>query len=62
MTSVDGDISAKINYFVTCETEDGSREEFQLSDGAMYGKMSSGDAGILFLRANYGLDFDRVSV
>jgi hypothetical protein len=57
-----GDNSAKTNYFVTCETEDGAREEYQLWDGAMYGKMSSGDAGILFLRSNYGLDFDRVVV
>jgi hypothetical protein len=55
-----GDSSAKTNYYVTCETEDGSREEYQLWDGALYGKLSSGDAGILFVRSNYGLDFDRV--
>ncbi|HRX80210.1 MAG TPA: DUF2500 family protein [Pirellulaceae bacterium] len=57
-----GDSSANTHYFVTCETEDGSREEYQVWDGAMYGKMSAGDAGILFVRSKYGLDFDRVAV
>jgi len=47
---------------VTCETEDGSRDEYQVWDGKMYGKVSAGDAGSLFLRSNYGLDFDRVRV
>ncbi|MBC8357181.1 MAG: DUF2500 domain-containing protein [Planctomycetes bacterium] len=57
-----GNSSANTHYFVTCEIEDGSREEYQVWDGAMFGKMSSGDAGILFSRSNYGLDFDRVVV
>jgi hypothetical protein len=57
-----GDSSATTHYFVTCETEDGSRDEYQVWDGKMYGKVSAGDAGILFLRSNYGLDFDRVRV
>lgn len=55
-----GDSSAHTNYFVTCETEDGSREEYQVWDGRTYGKMSTDDAGILFVRDKYGLDFDRV--
>lgn len=57
-----GDSSAKTNYYVTCETEDGSRKEYQVWDGAMYGKTSTDDAGILFVRSGYGLDFDRVAM
>lgn len=57
-----GDSSAQTHYFVTCEAEDGNREEYQVWDGKMYGGMSAGDAGILFARAGYGLDFDRVAV
>jgi hypothetical protein len=57
-----GDSSATTNYFVTCETEDGQRQEYQVWDGTMYGRMAHEDAGILFVRAGYGLDFDCVSV
>lgn len=57
-----GKSAAATHHFVTCETEDGSREEYRVWDGAMYGKLSAGDAGILFARSNYGLDFDRVGV
>jgi hypothetical protein len=57
-----GDSSAQTQYHATCETEDGRREEYQVWDGKLYGRMSAGDAGILFLRAGYGLDFDRVAV
>jgi hypothetical protein len=57
-----GDSSASTHYFATCEREDGSREEYQLWDGNLYGRLSAGDAGILFTRAGYGLDFDRVPV
>ena len=55
-----GDRSASTHYFVTCEAEDGERKEFQVWDGQMYGRMSGDDAGILFVRAGYGLDFDRL--
>lgn len=55
-----GDSSASTSYFATCENEDGSRQEYQLWDGALYSKMVAGDAGILYVRAGYGLDFDRV--
>lgn len=57
-----GDSSASTHYFATCEREDGSRDEYQLWDGNLYGRLSAGDAGILFTRAGYGLDFDRVRV
>jgi hypothetical protein len=57
-----GDRSASTSYFVTCESEDGSRQEYQVWDGNLYGRMTAGDAGVLFVRAGYGLDFDRVRV
>jgi hypothetical protein len=57
-----GDSSARTNYFITCETEDGNRKEYQVWDGNMYGRISSDDAGVLFVRAGYGLDFDRVAL
>jgi hypothetical protein len=57
-----GDSSATTSYFATCEREDGSREEYQLWDGKLYGRLSAEDAGILYTRAGYGLDFDRVRV
>ena len=56
-----GDSSARTSYFVTCETENGDRSEYQLWDGKLYGSMSAGDAGVLFLRAGYALGFDRVA-
>lgn len=57
-----GDSSAQTHYYVTCEAEDGRREEYQVWDGRLYGTMSADDAGILFMRAGYCLDFDRVAV
>ena len=57
-----GDSSASTSYFLTCETEEGQRKEYQIWDGQMYGRISADDAGILFVRAGYGLDFDRVAV
>ncbi|MCO6455406.1 MAG: DUF2500 domain-containing protein [Pirellulaceae bacterium] len=56
-----GDTSTTSSYFATCETEDGDRRECQLWDASLYSKLVLGDAGILFLRAGYGLDFDRVT-
>lgn len=55
-----GDSSARTQYYVTCETEAGSRDEYQVWDGKTYGRMAAGDAGILYVRAGCGLDFDRV--
>jgi hypothetical protein len=54
------DSSARTDYFVTCESEDGSRKEYQAWDGNLYGRMAPQDAGVLYLRAEYALDFDRV--
>jgi hypothetical protein len=56
-----GDSSARTDYFVTCETEDGQRKEYQVWDGNLYGRMAPQDAGIVYLRAEYALDFDRVA-
>ncbi len=53
--------SSHTSYFITCEVEDGNRKEYQVWDGAMYGRLTADDAGILFVRAGYGLDFDRVA-
>jgi len=55
-----GNSSARTSYFVTCETEEGGRQEYQVWDGNLYGRLAADDAGILFMRAGYGLDFDRV--
>jgi amino acid transporter len=56
-----GDSSATTRYYVTCETEDGERKEYPVWDGNLYGRMAPGDAGIVYLRADHALDFDRVS-
>ncbi|MBW3599500.1 MAG: DUF2500 domain-containing protein [Planctomycetes bacterium] len=56
-----GDSSARTSYFVTCETEDGERREYPVWDGNLYGRMADDDAGILYLRADHALDFDRVA-
>ncbi len=53
--------STSTHYFVTCEAEDGRRQEYQIWDGSLYGRVSVGDAGVLFVRAGYGLDFDRLT-
>lgn len=57
-----GDSSTSTQYFITCENEDGERNEYLVWDGKLYGRVQADDAGILFVRAGYGLDFDRVSV
>ena len=51
---------ASTAYYVTCETDDGQRREYQIWDGGVYGKIAAGDAGVLFVRAGCALDFDRV--
>ncbi|MBA2113013.1 DUF2500 domain-containing protein [Bremerella alba] len=57
-----GDRSASTAYFVTFEFEDGQRKEFPVFDGSLYGRVSEDDAGILFSRAQFAVDFDRVRV
>lgn len=54
--------SASTSYFVTCEFEDGQRQEFPIFDGSLYGRVSEEDAGVLFTRDKYAVDFDRVRV
>jgi hypothetical protein len=54
--------SASTHYFVTFEDESGRRKEHRVWDGNMYGRLSEGDAGVLFLRGEFAVDFDRVMV
>jgi len=54
--------SASTSYFITCEAEDGERREYQVWDGKLYGRLTAEDAGVLYIRAGYGLDFDRVAI
>ena len=56
-----GNSSSHTTYFITCESEDGERKEYQIWDGNMYGRLTADDAGILYVRSGYGLDFDRVA-
>jgi len=56
-----GNSSSHTSYFITCEAEDGERKEYQVWDGNLYGRITADDAGILFVRSGYGLDFDRVA-
>jgi len=53
--------SASTSYFVTFENEEGDRNEYQVWDGSMYGRLSEDDMGVLFLRDRYAVDFDRVA-
>ena len=54
--------SASTRYFLTAEFEDGRRHEFAVMTPEVYGKVTEGDAGVLFARGTYALDFDRVVV
>jgi len=54
--------SASTTYYLTAESADGTRQEYTLLAPDLYGRIAEGDAGILFTRASYALDFDRVSV
>ncbi|RCS46494.1 DUF2500 family protein [Bremerella cremea] len=57
-----GDSSASTYYYVTFEFEDGQRQEYPVWDGSLYGRVSEEDAGVLFLREQHALDFDRVRI
>ncbi|QDU73566.1 hypothetical protein Pan97_05420 [Bremerella volcania] len=57
-----GDSSASTAYFATVEFEDGERKEFMIYDGSLYGRISEDDAGILFSREQFAVDFDRVRI
>ncbi|NLS97702.1 MAG: DUF2500 domain-containing protein [Planctomycetaceae bacterium] len=52
--------SASTSYFLTAQFEDGSRKEFALMTPDLYSRLSEGDAGVLFVRGRFALDFDRV--
>ncbi|MCC9605748.1 DUF2500 family protein [Blastopirellula sp. JC732] len=54
--------SARTQYFVTFELEDGQRKEYALWYDTMYGRIAEQDAGVLFSRADYAADFDLVTV
>jgi hypothetical protein len=56
-----GNSSSHTGYYITCEAEDGARKEYQVWDGSMYGRLTADDAGVLYVRGGYGLDFDRVA-
>ncbi|MBN2292097.1 MAG: DUF2500 family protein [Pirellulales bacterium] len=55
-----GDRSASTSYFVTAEYEDGKRHEYAIIDHSLFGRLAEDDAGVLYTRSNYALDFDRV--
>ncbi|EAQ81940.1 DUF2500 domain-containing protein [Blastopirellula marina] len=57
-----GDHSASTHYYVTFELEDAERREFPVWDGRMYGRIAEQDAGVLFLRDKFAVDFDRVAI
>lgn len=54
--------TARTTYHVTCEFEDGRREEFQAMRPELYSQVSDDDAGVLFTRGNFALDFDRIRI
>lgn len=60
-TEVSGSKTTRTSYFATCEDEQGERNEYQLWDGALYGRITADDAGILFVRSTFGMDFDRIT-
>ena len=62
VTGGTGDHSTRTHYFVSCERDEGCREEYQVWDGHLFGRITAGDTGVLFVRAGYALDFDRVTV
>jgi len=55
-----GDSSATTRYFVTAEFEDGQRNELTAMTPDLYGRVCEGDAGVLFVRDRFALDFDHV--
>jgi hypothetical protein len=57
-----GESGATTRYFLTAECEDATRGEFEALTPDLYGRLVEGDAGVLFTRAAYALDFDRVVV
>ena len=56
-----GSFSASTSYLATLEFPDGSRREYPVDDTTA-GKLTQGDMGIAYLRADHLLDFGRVRV
>ncbi len=54
--------SASTRYYITAQFDDGRRQEFAVMTPDLYGRVTEGDGGILFIRSKYALDFDRVVV
>jgi len=54
-----GNSSASTSYFITAEFADGRREEFAVFKSSLYGRLAENDAGVLFSRGEFALDFDR---
>ena len=52
--------SLNMRYYATFEFEDGSRKEFHVIDGKVFGEMAEGDAGVVFSRGEFVFAFDRV--
>lgn len=70
-TEVRGGRYASTSYYVTFEFEEGKRRELSVHDGRLFGQISEGDAGVLYLRGRddvgaafitgrYVADFERV--
>lgn len=53
--------STTTTYYVTLELEDGERRELE-SRGRLYGRLSSGDVGVAYLKYRYLLDYERLEV
>ncbi len=54
--------SASTTYYITAEYENGRRDEFATMTHDLYARVSEGDAGVLFVRNRYALDFDRLAI
>ena len=61
-TKVGGGKHPSTHYYLTCEFESGQRKEFPVYAESVYGRVAEGDAGIIFLRNDYAIDFERVVI
>lgn len=51
--------SGSTSYYITLQTEDGSRKE-HLVPGKLYGQLERGDTGVAYLKGGFLLDFRRL--
>ncbi len=61
-TKVGGGKHPSTHYYLTCEFENGKRIEFPIYAESVYGRVAEDDAGIIFLRNDYAVDFERVVI